>query len=408
MGNTISVFCMTWLVAWSAVGADWPQWRGVQRDGHSPESVASWSQPPKAAWSIDVGEAHSSPIVAAGVLFYMEKEKGTTTESVVAVEAATGKIRWRRSYHAPFANVYGNGPRATPLVSKGRVIALGARGDLNCLDADTGAAHWSLNLLERFKASNLFFGTSGSPMVADDMVLVMAGGPKAGVVALSIQDGSTRWTSQDDRASYASPTLMGQGDARQAVFLTREGLLSLRPKDGSLVGRWPLLTFNDENAVTPLPIGDRVLGSSVSYGSVAVRLDEKPPTAAWQSKELVSYFASPVLFENDVYIVSGTPALLKCVDAQTGRVRWSQGPVGLMHASLIVAKDKILMLGDTGLLTLLEPSKEKYSPRAKAKLCGPTWVHPALSDGWLYVRDAKSLQAFELPGETPSGSARKN
>lgn len=387
-------FFMGTLLAAGAHAEDWPQWRGPQRDGISAESIPVWNQPPPVVWEFPVGEGHSSVIVAEGRVFSMYKVEND--EVVLCLDAKSGKELWSFRYRAPFTNAFGNGPRSTPTWHAGKLFTLGATGDLYCLDAKTGTVVWNLNLLGRFDASNLFFGTSTSPLVVEDLLLVMAGGMGAGVVAFESATGHVRWTSQDDRASYASPILFRGAADPQAIFLTQQGLLALRPVDGKALWRLPLVTFNDENSCTPLAVGDLVVGTSVSYGSVAMRVQGETADQAWKSRDFSSYFSTPVAMGSEIYAVTGTPATLKCIDATTGAELWSHGPVGLLYASLLVAKDKLLLQTDTGLLLLVEPNREGYKLLCKAQGCGPGWNHPALADGHLYLRDKAGIKCLRV------------
>jgi outer membrane protein assembly factor BamB len=259
-----------------------------------------------------------------------------------------------------------------------------------------GTVAWNQNVLKEFDAPNLFFGTSASPMLVGDLLLVMVGGKGASVVAFDATSGTKRWASQDDRASYASPYLFERGSERQAIFLTQQGLLALNPSSGAALWRLPLVTFNDENACTPIGFGDLVIATSVSYGGVAMKVTGSEATLAWQTKAFSSYFSSPVLLGNELYAVTGTPAALKCIDAASGKELWTHPSVGLLFASLLVAKDRLLIQTDTGLLLLAEPSREGYKQVAKAQACGPGWIQPALANGHLFVRDKTTMKALQV------------
>lgn len=390
-----------------APAADWPQWRGPNRDGISSESIPTWTQLPPVLWEASLGEAHSAPVVAEGRLFAQYKEGND--EGVAAFDAATGKELWRRAYPAPFTNAFGSGPRATPTHEGGKLYTLGATGILARWRATDGHEDWRVDLLDRFRASgasNLFFGTSASPLLFGDLVLVMVGGKGAGVVALDKETGATRWASQDDRPSYASPILFTGAGHPQAIFLTQQGLVSLDPTEGRALWRWPLVTFNDENACTPVADRDRIIATSVSYGAVCLAVqghkeNETSPfnasaTPVWQENSFSSYFSSPVVIGRELYAITGTPAALACIDGETGRAHWTHAPVGLLFASLLVARDKLLVQTDTGLLLLVEPSRAGYKQLAKAQACGPGWIQPALTDGKLYVRDKSAVRCLRV------------
>jgi outer membrane protein assembly factor BamB len=393
-----------------AAAADWPQWLGPNRDAASPEKVAPWKEAPKVVWQQDVGEGHSSPVVAAGRVFLHAKVKDKDEEEVLAFDAKTGEQRWRTSYpRAPFRPTFGAGPRATPAVVGGHVYTFGITGVLSCFDADSGKQVWQVDTLQKFGAKNLLFGVSCSPLVEGKLVLVNVGAKGASVVAFDKDKGDVAWQSQDDKASYAAPIAFGEGSKRQVVFLTADGVISLSPADGSLFWRFPLVDQFSESSTTPVRTGDLLLASTITAGSVGLRLGTKDgkPTAEkeWKKDELTCYFATPVAVGKEhVYMVTGTKppafeveATLRCVEAATGNELWKKSKVGKYHASLLrTGDDKLLMLDDAGNLMLLDPNAKEYRELARAKVCGDTWAHPALSDGRLYVRDGQKLICVQL------------
>src|SRR5262249_20324648 len=142
------------------------------------------------------------------------------------------------------------------------------------------------------------FGVSCSPLVEGDKVLVNVGGKGASVVAFHKETGEILWRSQDDKASYSSPIIFGEEKNRQVVFLTGQGLLSLSPTDGRLFWKFPLVDTFLESSSTPIRIGNLLMASSITYGSVGLRLGTKDgqPDASqvWKNNALTCYFATPV------------------------------------------------------------------------------------------------------------------
>src|SRR5262245_32625953 len=155
-----------------AAAAALAQWLGAKRDGSTPEKVAVWKESPKVLWKQPVGEGHSSPVIAGGRVFVHAGVKDKDAEEVVAFDAKTGKEEWRKSYpRAPFKSVFGNGPRGTPAVVGGRVYTFGVTGVLTAFEAEGGKQLWQVDTLKDFKAANLFFGASCSPLLEGDKVL---------------------------------------------------------------------------------------------------------------------------------------------------------------------------------------------------------------------------------------------
>jgi outer membrane protein assembly factor BamB len=397
------------LVAATSSAADWPQWLGPTRDGSSPEVVKAWKEPPKILWRQPAGEGHSSPVVAGDRVFFHAKSKDKDAEEVTALDAATGKLLWQSSYpRTGFTSIFGNGPRATPAVVDGKLYTLGVTGVLTCWEAATGKQVWQTDTLKTFHAANLFFGVSCSPVIDGDRVLVNVGGAGASIVAFDKNNGEVLWKTLDDKASYASPIVVENGQ-RQAVFFTHEGLVSLNPQTGRLFWRFPLVDLLSESSATPMRAGDILVASAITKGSVGLRLQQADgqPTAAevWKNPDLTCYFSTPVAVGDEhIYLVTGTkpPALrtqadLHCIVAKTGKVLWTKPKVGKYHATLLrTGNDKLLMLEEAGDLVLIEPDPKEYREIARARVCGETWAHPALANGRLFVRDAKEIICVQL------------
>ncbi len=390
---------------------DWPQWLGPTRDAVTTEKIVPWKTDPKVLWREPVGEGNSSPIVANGLVFVHAKVKDKLEEEVIARDAKTGKEVWRKSYErAKFDSFYGNGPRATPAVADGKLYTIGITGILTCWNAADGKQLWQIDTLKTFEAKNLRFGVSCSPLVESKGVLINVGGKGASVVNFAQKDGEVLWKSQDDAASYSSPIAVGKGKERQVVFLTGLGVISLNSGDGALNWRYPLKDGMFEASSTPALAGDILLASSITFGTVGLKMEEKESkpaiSEAWKNEKLTSYFSTPVTVGEQFYLVTSnlsfpkiqdTTSDLNCLDAKTGKVLWKQPKVGKFHASLIrTANDKLLMLDDFGNLILLEPNEKEYKELARSKVAGETWAHAALSNGRLFVRDDKEVICLQI------------
>jgi outer membrane protein assembly factor BamB len=275
------------------------------------------------------------------------------------------------------------------------------------------------DLLKNFGAANLKFGVSASPLAEDGLVVTLVGGKGASVVALDTkpkppfqnQPALVRWKALDDPASYASPIVTEHAGKRQLIALTGDAAVSLDPATGELFWRHPFKDLIAESSTTPVRVGDLIVASSVTLGSVGLKLttkDGKPAvTETWKNPALCCYFSTPVAVgDKYLYMVTGSliaamtnkpECALNCVDAMTGKVLWTKPRVGKYHAALIRTGDnKLLMHSDTGELVMLDPDPKEYRELCRSKICGPTWAHPALANGRLYVRDDKELICLNL------------
>lgn len=404
----------------AAFAADWPQWRGPHRDGKSTEAVEPWQGEPATLWRLPVGEGHSSPVVAGGRIFVHSKVKGEEKEEVIAYDVATGKQIWRMAYErGPYKNEYGNGPRATPLVDGDRVYTLGVTGILACWEAASGKERWKVEILKTFQAPNLFFGVSASPVIDGDRLLVLVGAPQAAIVAFDKLSGKVLWKSGDDKATYASPIVLQMHNQPLGLFLTSDGLTAINPQNGQRHWQFPLKDRLAESSTTPVAVGDVVFASSVTFGGVGLKLTESSGQPGyeqmWKNEKLTCYFSTPVAVGEHLYMVTGqflpVPAAhLHCVEAKTGKVLWTHKNVGKYHATVMLAKDRLLLLEEEGNLALVEPNPKEYKELGRAKVCGHTWAHPALNEGRLILRDDKELIGLQLakaPGKatTPAKPA---
>ena len=403
------------MLTMTAPAGDWPQWLGPNRDGTSPEIVKPWAEPPKVLWRVAVGEGHSSPVVADDRVYLHFKTPNKDEEQLAAYSATTGMVDYSFSTgRKPFSSPFGAGPRATPAIGQdGVMVSYGVTGllDAHHVPGPKPSLIWSINSLNQFHAPIPKFGVSASPIIDEKRAIAMVGGKGASLVAYEPDGARVVWKALDDPASYASPIITEHGGKRQLIALTGEAVVSLDPANGDLYWRYPFRDAINESSTTPLRVGDLIVASSVTLGSVALKLttkDGKPAvTEVWKNPALCCYFSTPVAVgDKYLYMVTGSliaamtnkpESALNCVETATGKVLWTKPKVGKFHATLIrTGDDKLLMLSDTGDLTMIDPDPKEYRELARAKVCGETWAHPALANGRLYLRDNKELICLQL------------
>lgn len=391
-----------------AQAADWPQWLGPNRDGSVPEKVAPWTGDLKVLWREPVGEGHSSPVVAGGLVFLQTKPKDMEVERIQAFDAKSGKLKWEQQHtKTPLKTLFGEGPRATPCIHDGRVYTFGITGILAAWNAADGKPIWKVDTLADPKKDNLFFGLSASPLIVGENVVVQGGGSGSkGLKAYDRKSGKLAWTAGDDPASYAAPVVLG----KDIVALTGANLKAVSPT-GEARWKFPFKDALNESSTTPIQVGELIVAASVTAGGVAVRIsdqDGKPtPAQAWKNPTLTCYFSTPVPADKEhLFAVTGVASLanpsvtLRCVETATGKEVWKKPNVGKYHAALLrLADGNLLMHEDGGDLRLLAPNVKEYQELAKSKASGSTWAHPAIADGKIYVRDAKELICLALVGE---------
>ena len=385
-----------------AAADDWPQWRGPRRDGVSTETglLKQWpAAGPPLAWRVTgVGDGYSSFSVAAGRLFTLGARQGT--EYVHAFDAATGKRLWETANGRRFNNDRGDGPRATPTIDGDRVYAFGSSGDMTVLDAATGKVVWTQNLLQKYGGSNIQWGLSESPLVLGDRILVSPGGSGAAIVALRKTDGSLLWKSQSDEPGYSSPLLHTIGTVRQAIVFTATRALGVDVNDGRLLWSYNRVANRTANIATPIARDNRVFLSS-DYGTGAALLEltaEGSRVSAREvyfTNEMRNHHASSVLVGDHLYGFSSS--ILTAMHFTTGKVAWRDRSVG--KGSVIAADGRLYLFSENGVVGLADINPAQYVERGRFQLRTgslPTWSHPVVAGGKLYLRDQDNIYAYDV------------
>lgn len=385
-----------------ARAGDWPQILGPHRNGTAvgEELPETWpAGGPPTRWSVEVGSGYAGPAVVGErvVLFHRVDDK----ERVEAFDARTGRSLWQTDFPANYRGGIDpdKGPRCVPLIHEGRIYVYGAAGDLHCLDLADGRKRWTRNLLSDYAGQEGYFGAGSTPIVVGDKLLVNVGGRSgAGLVALQLADGRTAWKATDEQASYSSPTVIERGGEPQVVFVTRLRTVGIDPGRGAVQFDFPFGQRGPTvNAATPLQFGDFLfVTASYGIGARLVKIDGDQVTTVWADDEtLSSQYTTPVYHDGYLYGTHGREDIgtvaLRCVEAATGKVMWSEDGFGVAH--IILAGGKLLILTTEGRLVLAPASPRRLEVLASHQLTSDTTrALPALSGGRLFVKTSRSLQ----------------
>jgi outer membrane protein assembly factor BamB len=381
---------------------DWPQWRGAKRDGISVEKglLKDWPKagPPLLWRAAGGGAGYSSFSTANGRLYTLGARGGT--EYAMAFDAATGKKIWEVPHGRQFGSDRGDGPRATPTVDGDRLYVFGASGDLAAMESATGKVIWKQNVLDKFGGSNIQWGLSESPLVLSDRILVSPGGRGASIVALKKTDGSVIWKSLADEPGYSSAVLHEAGGIREAIYFTAERALGIDVDTGKLLWSYTQVANRTANIATPIVRGNRVFLSS-AYSTGAALLELTPSNGRIDAKqvyftrEMRNHHASSVLIGEHLYGFSD--AILVAMKFDSGEVAWRDRSVG--KGSVVFADDRLYLYSEQGVVGLAEASPSGYREHGRFQIPtgnSPTWSHPVVSNGTLFIRDQDNLLAFDV------------
>jgi outer membrane protein assembly factor BamB len=391
---------------------DWPQWRGVQRDAISRETglLQEWPEkgPPLAWKATGLGAGYSEVSVARSRIFTMgerrnpDKPQKPVETFVIALDETTGKEQWA----ARIGDRYGDGgPRSTPTVDGDRVYALSPHGDLLCLDFAAGKPRWSKNLPKDFGGQVGGWHYSESVLIDGDRLICTPGGKDATLVALDKKTGKTVWKAKvpdgGDRAEYSSVVIAKVGDEKQYIQFLGRGVVGIKAEDGTFLWRYDHPANGTANCSTPVYHDGRVFAASAyGRGGGLARLtrdgDDTTAKEVYFLKEIQNHHGGLVLVNGYLYGEGG--GRLYCIDFKSGKVMWQEPRPG--KGSIAYADGRLYYRNEGGPMTLVEANPKKYVERGRFDQpqggSGPSWAHPVIANGKLYLRHGDVLFCYDV------------
>jgi len=383
---------------------DWPQWRGPDRNGISKETglLSQWPRSgPPVAWSAAMLGAGYGTISVQGDRVYVQGMRNR--QSVVStLNRADGKQVWVRILGPAGDNDRGPGPRSTPTIDGDRVYALSETGDLACLRVADGSVIWQRNILKDFRGSNPYWLLSESPLIDGNLVIVTPGGRGAGVVALDKMSGMTVWTSKDlsDGAGYASPIVADVGGVRTIMTFTADAGVGVRASDGKLMWRNSTAANGTANIATPVYSDGKVFFTS-SYGAGAALLGlrasggEVRAQEIYSTRDMKNHHGGVVLVNG--YIYGFNDSILTCLEFASGKMVWRDRSVG--KGAISYADGHLYILSEDNIVGLVEATPAGYREKGRFSIADqglPSWAHPVVSGGRLYIRNQGTLTSYDV------------
>lgn len=386
------------------VAADWPQWRGPERNGRSAETglLKAWPAggPPR-IWTVSgLGQGFGSLALLANRIFVQGTQSGQS--ALFCLNRADGKILWSTPIGRSEEQDRGNGPRGTPTLDGDRVYVLTETGDLACLKSADGAVLWKRNILTDFNGMNPHWQVSESVLIDGNRLIVTPGGTQATIVALDKMSGKTLWSTKElsDSAGYSSCIAADVGGVRVIMTLTANAGVGVRASDGKLMWRYTAVANRTANITTPVFHDNKVFYTSgYSTGCALLGLEaangEVTAKEIYFSREMQNHHGGVILVGGHLYGYSN--AILTCLDFATGKLAWRDRSVG--KGSLTFADGNLYVLSENNVVGLVRATPESYQEQGRFQIEDqgrPSWAHPVVSGGKLYLRNQGMLSCYDV------------
>lgn len=413
---------------------DWPQFRGPNRDGISKETglLKEWPKGgPKLVWTYsNAGIGYAGPAVV-GDKMYLSGGR-SDAEFIYALDlknGASGTVKevWSAKMGPLFTwkgNAWNAGPNVSPTVDGDTVYALSGFGDLVAVDASSGKIRWRKNLPQDFggevnpigggleEPTPLGWGYAGAPLVNGDQLVIVPGGKKGLLAALNKKSGDLIWQSKEitEQASYSSPILIEVGGIKQYVQVVNAGAFGVAVNDGKLLWNYRRQPAYDDVVVATPAYSENLLFSSVGFnqGSDLVRLSAKDggmtSEKVYSNKAVENRDGGVVLVDGHLYGHSENKGWF-CQEFKTGKILWSERE-RLGRGSITYADGKLYCCPEKGgIVVLLEATPKGWNERGRLKLpmeskqrrpSGGMWTYPVIADGKLYLRDQELVYCYAI------------
>jgi outer membrane protein assembly factor BamB len=404
---------------YAAGAADWPQFRGPNHDGSSPEKIlTAWPAAGlRQIWKQPMTDGFSTITLGGDRAFTLEARdvNGAQQEVCVALDANTGRELWA----VPLGiakydgggdkgtpdNNGGDGPRSTPTYDGGKVYLYSSRMVLKCVDAATGRQVWACDMIKEHAGRNIHWESAASPLIDGDLVFIAGGGPGEALLAFDKKDGHVVWKGQDDKMTQSTPVAATILGVRQVIFFTQNGLVSVAPTTGAVLWRFPF-RFSVATAISPVVCGHIVYCSAgYGIGTGACKISQTAngfeASQIWSqpASVLANHWSTPVYSQGYIYGISGQAkfgkAPLVCVEAATGTVVWSHEGFGPGGCTLV--DGCVLVLSDAGDLVLVKATPAAYQEVARSHvLAGKCWNAASVSNGRIYARSTREGTSVDV------------
>lgn len=383
---------------------DYPQWRGINRDGAAAAFVTplAWPDQLTQQWRVETGLGYATPILIGDRVFTFGRQN--QEEVVMALNAKNGMVVWRTAYNAPYrdnpgTSRHGPGPKSTPLFHNGKLYTLGINGVVSALAASSGRLLWQ----KPAQSAEPLYATALSPIADQGKVIFHLGGHDNGALtAFDADSGDEIWRWDGDGPAYASPMVAKLDGVRQVVAVTQENIVGVKADDGTLLWRIPFSSRSTNNSITPIITGQEVIVTGHNLGVTRF----KPHRVAgrwttdiiWTTSEVSMFMSNPVLADGTLYGMSHLRSgQFFALDAASGNTLWRTEGRESTNSAVVMAGDLLFLLNNDADLVVAQMSRNGFTQVSRYEVApSATWAQPTISGNRLFIKDESNVTLWTI------------
>lgn len=403
----------------SALPGAWPRFRGSNYDNiavDTPPLADSWgADGPPVLWTAPLGEGYAGPVVSEGCVYLLDYDEEARADALRCFSLDDGREIWRHSYGVEVRRNHGMS-RTVPAVADGYVVSIGPRCHVLCLDAQTGAFQWGIDLQQDYQTEEPLWYTGQCPLIDGDQVILAPGAPDALLMAVTLATGEVVWKTPNPtgwQMSHSSIMPMTLAGKRMYVYAAVGGLAGVAA-EGSDVGAllWQVPWDAKIIAPSPIAIGDNRILALAGYGAGGLVAEVSTTATGFEGREVSQHSAkdgiaaeqhTPIVYEEFLYSIM--PKDAGALRAQfvcyrpDGTLVWSSGQENRFGLGpWLLADNKFYILDDDGGLYLIRASTQQYELLDNAQVLDnhESWAPLALVGNRLLARDMTEMVCLDV------------
>jgi outer membrane protein assembly factor BamB len=399
----------------------WSRFRGAEFDNINKENIPlieHWGDSgPDIRWQVKLGEGHAAPVIYNGKVYILDYDEIKKADALRCFTLESGEELWKRFYTVHVKRNHGMS-RTVPAINDKYLITIGPKCHVMCVNPANGDFLWGIDLVEKYGSEIPFWYTGQCPLIENDIVVLAPAG-KTLLMGVDCATGNVIWETPNPdgwKMSHSSVMPMQFGGRKMYVYAAIGGIAGISA-EGPDVGKilWKTTAFSPSViAPSPLILDNGKIFFTAGYGAGSALIQLKPQGGNFSVEVLKNYkpkdgLASeqqtPLFYKGHILGIQPKDAgternLFVCTTVDDpANILWTSGKDQRFGMGpYLIADGKIFILDDDGTLYIAKASVSGFTLLDKARIIEgqDAWGPLALADGFLLMRDSKTLVCIDM------------